>query len=138
MILGATLQIVGKVERKLCIVGLGKLALSPYMTKDKEEGLVKLVDTLISLTQTSETFTANRKEVLKGALVEEEDELEQDFEQAGVVELKSAENVVMDAVPEIQNTREYTAFVIKKVCEMHGDIISNAISKENMAFLREL
>eukprot|EP00835_Amoeboradix_gromovi_P000070 NODE_1_length_95616_cov_0.657642.p70 type:complete len:134 gc:universal NODE_1_length_95616_cov_0.657642:63294-63695(+) len=127
-------EILGVTNRKLCIVGLGNIAMCNYVIQGPLELLVELIDGIITLTQTVSTYTAKPKDFVE---LDDEVEDEKDYG-ATFVQLKSAVTVVMDPVSEIKNTKEYTMDLMKKIYGVNADVFNKIQSPGSVAFLREM
>eukprot|EP00834_Sanchytrium_tribonematis_P000071 NODE_2_length_91304_cov_0.692462.p71 type:complete len:140 gc:universal NODE_2_length_91304_cov_0.692462:62275-61856(-) len=124
-------DIVGIVQRKICIVGFGNLALSSYMMEAEPSLYAQFVDIIINLTQTGpKTFSTKESDDLA--------DLEETGYDATYAQLKSASNVIIDPVQSISNTKEFTIQVIKKVHELRSNVLAQINSRESLDFLKEL
>ena len=127
-------NIVGQVSRKLCIVGFGQLAATEYMSKNVQ-CQIDLIDAVIILTKTISTSTAGTKTTSDFDPLAN---LEEGGYDSTYVQLKAATQLVLDPIESIQNTRDFTVDLIKKIHVSNGQLLNQIQNADSLAFLKEI
>ena len=116
-------EIIGSIERKTVIVGLGKLVMTPYMAN--APAVEDLINIICILSKTTSTFTVGQQEMNKDIL----GELEESGYDATWVRLKAATAIEMDPIKEITDCKEFTVQLLQQL---------NRQTSVSTAFLKEL